>query len=278
VETEKGAAQEVYDYYNRALSEHMEQAGTGDLSAGSVLRQVLTGHFFGLGPFLSRAAKAFRKVKDERPIPTVLVVGEIYVRCDPFSNDYIIRKLEAHGIRGRFAPLSEWLEYTDYYDVRKDNFSDLASSFLQATIQNQTYNVVGEVLGWPRRTTVQDSLQASAPYMREHLAGEAVLTIGGPVAEWREGHIDGVVSVGPLECMPNKIAEAQFFHVAEQEGLISLTLSLNGDPVDPEIIDNFAYEIKEQFARRRNGQSKPPAPAEPRRPSWVPQTRVNPDV
>ena len=50
--------------------------------------------------------------------------------------------------------------------------------------------------------------------------------------------------------MPNKIAEAQFFHVAEQEGLLSLTLSLNGDPVDPEVLDNFAFEVHERFRRR----------------------------
>ena len=50
--------------------------------------------------------------------------------------------------------------------------------------------------------------------------------------------------------MPNKIAEAQFFHVAEQEGLLSLTLSLNGEPVAPDVLDNFAFEVHERFRRR----------------------------
>lgn len=81
-----------------------------------------------------------------------------------------------------------------------------------------------------------------------------MLTVGGPVHEWREGEINGVVSVGPLECMPNKLSESQFFHVAEQEGLPSVTLSLNGDPVDPEVLDNFAYEVHEQFRRVQRGE------------------------
>ena len=72
-------------------------------------------------------------------------------------------------------------------------------------------------------------------------------------------HIDGVVSVGPLECMPNKIAEAQFFHAAEEEGLVSLTLSLNGDPIDPEVLDNFAFEVHQRFKRRVTA----PSTAEP---------------
>ncbi|MDJ0763717.1 MAG: acyl-CoA dehydratase activase-related protein [Myxococcota bacterium] len=275
VERTPGAAQEVYDYYKDELLKQLEKAGAGDLSAGFAMTQALGGQLFGVTHLLHRAAVAFEEVKEQRSIPTVLVVGELYVRCDPFANDFVIRKLEQRGIRGRFAAFTEWLEYTDYQDKRKEKVVDYVTSFLQATIQHQAYLTVAKPMGWHRRTTVQDSLEAARPYIRENLSGEAVLTVGGPVHEWREGHIDGVVSVGPLECMPNKVAESQFFHVAEQEGLISLTLSLNGDPIDPEILDNFAYEVHAQFNRRRTGKSVPPPMPGRRRPSWVPQSKVN---
>ena len=78
-----------------------------------------------------------------------------------------------------------------------------------------------------------------------------MLTVGGPVHEWRHSLIDGVVNVGPLECMPSKIAEAQLFYVGEQEGLPSLTISYNGDPVDPEVIDTFAFEIHRRFQKNQ---------------------------
>jgi len=112
------------------------------------------------------------------------------------------------------------------------------------------YATVASRLDWPRRTTVEDSLEAASPYLRQALEAESVLTLGGAAFEFREGHIDGVVSAGPLECMPNKISEAQFFHVAEKEGLLSITLALNGDPVDPELIDNFAFEVHARFRKR----------------------------
>ncbi len=275
VETTKGEAQEIFDFYYSELCKQLEKSCQGDLSPGTVVGQVMSGHFFGVGTLLKRAASAFDAARENRSIPTVSIVGEVYVRCDPFSNDYVIRKLEQRGIRCCFAPFTEWLEYTDYQDVIKANASEFISSFLQATIQHQLYAMVADILGWHRRTTVQDSLQAAKPYIREELSGEAVLTVGGPLYEWREGLIDGVVSVGPLECMPNKISEAQFFHVAEQEGLISLTLGLNGDPVDPEILDNFAYEVHAQFNRRKTGKSIPPPPLRPRRPSWVPSSAYN---
>jgi hypothetical protein len=99
--------------------------------------------------------------------------------------------------------------------------------------------------------SVQEALRAASPYVRRKLEVETILTLGGPIHEWREGRIDGVVSVGPLECMPNKIAESQYFHVAEREGLLSLTLSLNGDPVDPEVLDTFAYEVHARHRARK---------------------------
>jgi len=82
--------------------------------------------------------------------------------------------------------------------------------------------------------------------------GEAVLTVGAPLHEWRQGQIHGVVNVGPLECMPAKIAEAQWHLLAEREGTLCLTLAFNGDPLNPAALDNFAFEVKSRFDGNRN--------------------------
>jgi hypothetical protein len=62
--------------------------------------------------------------------------------------------------------------------------------------------------------------------------------------------------------MPNKIAESQFFHIAENEGLLSLTLSLNGDPLPPDALDNFAFEVHSRF-RKNPRQPKPESVSRP---------------
>ncbi len=85
-----------------------------------------------------------------------------------------------------------------------------------------------------------------------------MLAVGLPVLAWRRGEIDGVVCVGPLECMPNKLAESQLAHAGEAEGLPSLTLSLAGDPVDPAALDAFAFEVHAR-ARARAGRGPGPA-------------------
>ena len=255
-EKRKGLAQEIHDHYHAELLRQIEAQRSEDLTVPAALLQVANGRLFGITTLLRRAAAEFSAAMHKEELPQVAVVGEIYVRCDPFANDFVIRKLEERGIRSVFAPFTEWLEYTDYLNVhqlrRSAGFSEQVSSIVQRRVQARTYNIFAEELGWPPRTSVSDSLKAAAPYIRKELTGEAVLTVGGPLHEWRHGQIDGVVSVGPLECMPNKISEAQFFHVAEQEGLLSLSLPLNGDPIDPEVLDNFAFEIKARFNQRQS--------------------------
>jgi hypothetical protein len=102
-------------------------------------------------------------------------------------------------------------------------------------------------LGWSPLPTTAEAMAAGEPYVHAALEGEAILTVGAPLHEYRHGHIDAVLSVGPLECMPTKIAEAQWHHVAEREGVLSLTLGFNGDPVNSAALDNFAFEVKERF-------------------------------
>jgi hypothetical protein len=163
-------------------------------------------------------------------------------------------------LRTHLAPLGEWLEYADVI-IRREakalRLGERVSSLVQRRIQDLTYKSMAPALRWPARPTVEEALDAVEPYLRTDLHGEAVLTVGGPLEEWRRGRIDAVVSVGPLECMPNKISEAQLFHVAEREGLLALTLPVNGDPVDAEVLDNFAFETHARFQR---GRSRPREP------------------
>ncbi len=269
-EATSGAAQAIYNKYNTRLLQLCQRQASGDLSVATVLREVVTGNFFGVTELLKQAAAEFAAVKTQAEKPTVLVVGEIYVRLVPFANDFIIEKLETRGCKTRLAPGFEWLEYVDHINrcrSAKRKLSAHFTSFVQRLIQTRTYAIMADALGWPPHTPVVNCLNTAEPYMRHELEGEAVLTLGTPLCEWRSGTIDAAVSVGPLECMPNKIAEAQFFHIAEQEGLLTLTIPLIGEPMNIETLDNFVFEVKSTFAKRRRGDSvsvpRPPASKQP---------------
>ncbi len=262
VETRDGAAAALHRRWSEALRERIEAAAAGDLSASKVLLEVASGRVYGLPALLREAARELAAVKSQREVPNVLVVGEIYVRSDPFANDFVAEALERRGIRAVLEPASEFVQYADHVSYRngsKRGAGDRVESLIRSRVLRLLHDAAAELLGWPAHADVPTALAAAAPYLREELEVESVLTVGVPVHAWRQGAIDAVLSVGPLECMPNKIAEAQFHHVSEREGLLSLTLSLNGDPVDPEVLDGFAFEVHQRFRKRRR--PAPPAPS-----------------
>jgi activator of 2-hydroxyglutaryl-CoA dehydratase/predicted nucleotide-binding protein (sugar kinase/HSP70/actin superfamily) len=253
VENQPGAAQAIYDSYSARLLQRLEKAVGEPISTTRTLWEVARGTLFGINRLISEAARGFAGICTTVDKPLVLMVGEIYVRSDEFSNDNIVRKLEERGLRVRLAPVNEFMEYVDFYNrvqCGKKGWNARISSWVQRRTQEVVYETMAGPLGWPRRTRVADTLEAVRPYLSRQLAGEAVLTLGNPLHEWKQGLIDAVISVGPLECMPNKIAEAQFFHMAEREGLLSLTLSMNGDPLDTQSLDNFAFEVRMRHERK----------------------------
>ncbi len=257
VERRKGAANALYHQYKDEIIACMERRSKG--TAMNATLEVLGG-MWGLRDLLGRAARDMAAIKNRvRDVPSVAVVGEIYVRLDPFANDFIIEKLEARGIRARFAPFVEWLEYTQYLAekrvldqrMRRDDnpVSIGVTGVVQRASMEVLYQICAKPLDWGERTTIPTTLEAAVPYLSPELTGEACLTLGGPIHEFHQKLVQGVVVVGPHECMPCRIAEAQYGKVAEDMNLPYLVLALNGDPLDTEALDRFAYDIHEAHRR-----------------------------
>lgn len=257
VERERGGAEKLYHHYHAELLSQVKAAGRGDLSLGPALWQVVGGRLFGLRDLLERAGADFAAVRGPGELPLVELVGEIYLRSVGFSNDFIIEKLEARGLRVHLASKTEWVTYCGQVGRgrRGNRLPDRFAALVQHRIETSASAAIAPHLGWPMPPSIPDILDVAQPYVNEALNGEAVLTVGTPLLAWRRGQIDAVVSVGPLECMPTKIAEAQFHHVTEREGLLTLTLSFNGDPINTAALDNFAFEVKDRAARRRAGRA-----------------------
>jgi activator of 2-hydroxyglutaryl-CoA dehydratase/predicted nucleotide-binding protein (sugar kinase/HSP70/actin superfamily) len=255
VELRSGAADAVLERVWMRLIRRLEEASGEESHAIKVLWEATTGHLFGLRNLVEEAAREFAAVRGNGVIPTALVTGEIYARSNAFANGNVVARLEERGIRARVVPCGEFLEYVDFLNARqgRDGWSDKLSTMVQERIRECVHRAAAGVLGGHARVRVPDTVEAAKAYVPVTLQGEAVLTVGSALHQWRAGRIDAVVNVGPFECMPSKIAESQFYHIAQKEGLPTLTLALNGDPPNPEALDNFAYEVHERFRNRRAG-------------------------
>ncbi|MDR3458144.1 MAG: acyl-CoA dehydratase activase-related protein [Verrucomicrobiae bacterium] len=254
LELKPGAAEKLYERFHRELLAQVEKAARGNLSLGESLWQVAGAKLFGIHKLLAEAGREFAALRGPGELPCVELTGEIYVRGVDNSNDLLIKKLEARGLRVHLAPKIEWVSYCAHRQREvggRNRLADGFSNLVRQRIQRTAWSAMAAQLGWPPIASTADTLAAAEPYVHPALEGEAVLSVGAPLHEYRHGHIDAVVSVGPLECMPTKIAEAQWHHVTEREGVLSLTLAFNGDPINPAALDNFAFEVKERFKTRK---------------------------
>jgi hypothetical protein len=148
--------------------------------------------------------------------------------------------------------MTEFLYYSFFLGGRRG-----AAHALEGWIRNRIleacHDAVARPMGWGSAPRVADAVKEGTTFFRDALRGEAILTLGASLHAWRRREIDAVISTGPLECMPNKLAEAQLHHAAETEGLLSLTLNLNGEPPDPDLLDGFAHDVHARFRERHRG-------------------------
>jgi len=267
VEIRAGAADALHQYAMSRIRRRLETCAAGQTGLGSALWQAFGGGLFGMRRILEETALAMAALRNPKLIPTVLVVGEIYVRSNPCANDDLIRRLERRGMRARVVPCVEFIDYiyhlnrglTDHY-----GWGDRINHALLERVHGHLARSLKRCLGHCHRPPVTDTIAAASGYLPVELEGEAVLTIGAAVEHWRAGKIDAVVNVGPLECMPTKVAESQFFHVARDENLPNLTISLNGDSLNTEMLDNFAYEVHERFRHKTGAaEENEPGPDSP---------------
>ena len=207
------------------------------------LRELGAGHWAPLDPARSLAAKVEQK--------DTFVCGSTR-GCGGAGNHCHIERLEERGLRVQLSPITEWLNYCAFLGrrTRGNRLADRLRGGIQQRIEATAFAAMAPHLGLSEPPATGEALEGARPYLNDALEGEAVLTVGAPLHTWRRGQIDATISVGPLECMPTKIAEAQFHHVSEREGLLSLTLSFNGDPINTAAVENFAFEVKERCQRR----------------------------
>ncbi len=252
-ETRAGGADAVY---RRALAELValaEREAAGDLSGKRVLREAATGRVWGIPAVLRAAAEELAGLRGAADLPVVLVVGEIYLRNVATANGFLAEALERRGIRPKIEGVGEFMQYSDFIGWRskEHDLGDRVNAWVRRRIEVSCHAAASAAMGWHVPPKVKEVLKAAEPWVRDTLECETVLTVGAAVHSWRAREVDGVVAVGPLECMPNKVAESQLVHVGEKEELLSLTLSLNGDPIDPEPLDGFAIEVHARHRARR---------------------------
>ncbi|MCD6587647.1 MAG: hypothetical protein J7K88_03755 [Candidatus Fermentibacteraceae bacterium] len=186
-----------------------------------------------------KAAVEFEKfpLRDIARKPLVAVFGEIYVRNDDYANDNTIDRLEAMGAEVIYTPLTEWFDYVNHSFIEKSKQNGKTASVIKGKTISMVITKVKRAVEKPFDSLLRGTphvsasqvMKASTPYMAENIGGEAVLSIGAPLALLEHGGIDGAVNIYPFNCLPGTVVSAVSRRIKrDKPGLPWLNLAFDG--------------------------------------------------
>ena len=150
--------------------------------------------------------------------PLIGIVGEIFCRLNSFSNQDLVRRLEAHGAECWMTDISEWIAYTNMEEdrnlrLRSQSYSwGMIRTKLRSRIQQADEHAlrslfVGNFAGC-EEPDIKDVIELARPYLPFPGAeGEMVTNLGRSAYLVMQG-VDGIVDISPFTCMNGVVSEA----------------------------------------------------------------------
>jgi predicted CoA-substrate-specific enzyme activase len=185
-----------------------------------ILLALEKGNFDILTAQLSECADRLSAIPLKRSVHSVAVItltGEIFVRRDALSRQYLTEYLAEKGFATVCAPVSEWVYYCHYLTDRGFNLDHLTiaqkfklkiRNLFQRHYEKRIKSILSKSgLVHAEALDIAGIIKNASPYISLALPGEAILTVGGALSEVVT-HSCGVIAIGPFGCMPNRISEA----------------------------------------------------------------------
>ena len=198
-EINKGETDELYRNYLRKIAE------------------AIKGRKNGLPFILKDIRRNFENIPIHRDLrkPLIGIIVEIIVRFNEFSNENIVRKVEALGGEVWLAPFEEWIYYVNYMAldkaITKKDYSDilnvLLTRFLQKRIEKKQAKPFEGFLKTLHEPSTREILRNASPYLHPSFEGEAILSMGKAVDLAKHG-VSGIVNTIPFTCMPGNVVTA----------------------------------------------------------------------
>jgi predicted CoA-substrate-specific enzyme activase len=192
----KGSANELYQFWLNKVIESIEQGSKT------------------LPKVLETAGKEFSKLElvESKRKPVIAIVGETFMRDNPYCSSFLVEKLEALGAETIMAPFGEWLIYSSYRYFRdslwKGDLKGMFKSKLQQWGQhytgNKLKNSVKNFVEMETEIELEEMIKRSAPYVHKDYDGDPVAALGS-AGGLVQADISGIVYIMPFTCMPGTL-------------------------------------------------------------------------
>jgi predicted CoA-substrate-specific enzyme activase len=240
-----------------------------------------------LPAFIDRLA-ALPRTRDPQTCPRVVVTGDFFTRFSPFFMNGVRDLYAAHGIILKPVDLNDLFLYNTYHDVAgtASTWGLKPGSLALARACTRLFQPDGKqyVQRWLaiqaeqraevhyrelfRRTgmlvaeanDVSSLFEKAAEHVSPSIYGEVIPTVGKALGADDEGY-DGVILIGPFNCLPHRVSEAILKPMSLQRGMPMLSYESDGYAVSPSVLRQVDVHVQQVLAhataRERVGGSLP---------------------
>ncbi len=163
---------------------------------------------------IKECSEIFKQVRisNGKRKPIIPVLGEIFMRDNPFCSANLVDRLEKLGAETVIAPFSEWLIYSTYRYTRdskwKGDYKGIIKSKINMYVQNASshklYKAAGNMVDADKEVSVDEMLTRCAPYVHKDYDGDPAVCFGVASSLSRKG-VSGIIHILPFTCMPGTL-------------------------------------------------------------------------
>lgn len=253
-EKEAGSTDAIYEESISAICVILATPGEGSRRKLARLSEAMT-----------KAAERFAAIprRDEERL-LIGVVGEIFCRMNTFSNEDMLRRIEAQGGETWISDLSEWVYYTNLEQRRKwipyagERWSwRMLAAYVKEAFQRSDEHALARPFhsmfaGREEPESMARVTDLAEPYLpAEGVYGEMVLNVGKAAYLWEKG-CDGIVDISPFTCMNGIVSEAIYPKISrDHDGIPIRVFYFDGtqSPIDRDL--GIFLELARTYRKRK---------------------------
>ena len=144
--------------------------------------------------------------------PVIAVVGEIFMRDNPFCSGFVRQRLEELGAETVMAPVREWIELSSLRWAEESGWRgeplDVVRARIQAWFQHRIdrrfEQALEQYVEAERIIPVERMMELCGPYIHRDYVGDPPIALGAAAALAAHRHF-GVAAILPFTCLPGTI-------------------------------------------------------------------------